>query len=623
MPKKPDFLEWVSDPARTNDELFTVEMLLERARGHDWPFDFVDHSFDAQRERTRARRLNPGHRPALHMEELEYLLERGATMKGFSGGPMDDRPLRNLDALRFFPALENVNVQSSDVTDLRPLASLKKVQYLSIAEYGDLYGCHPLCLAECGEMPALKRVHLALRHPWPDLRALGNWQTLEDVNFAGNVLALEDLPAFASARVVSLKNWPGERVALRDLRRLPDMPKARQWTLATTASLEGIERYQRVVNLDVEGCFRDLTPLATMDNITAVTLRSEQFHDLRPLAEMKRLREIKFVREWPLDLSPLADCAQLRRVEIEHCAMMRMEVAALNAGLLPEAIDFQAEKPRPLGPLKFYRLMKGNAEGAEAFFRERQLKFEAEREKFYDGDLAFQNAEKRSFAAAMQAKFDALLGRGWGLFNLPYVSVKRFQDTSRTQEFVQLVREYSAQCRWPQPVTFIIEPHGDMSEDLEEMKAREAKVSAPDGDFLMPYYDPEQVLEENAEGRRAREERYELLKREHLRRLRGEEAGDLVYAAEEEPEEPAEEDEEENEESLTTEDDDEGEGGVAIAPPPPAPPEAGASISDDLMFYLEVHEECVVANSHWADRAEYTLGVQFVPWTAEDAAALN
>ena len=54
-------MAWVSDPARTNDELFTVEIFLETARGNKWPFSYVDHSFEAKLERVNALRfkLNP------------------------------------------------------------------------------------------------------------------------------------------------------------------------------------------------------------------------------------------------------------------------------------------------------------------------------------------------------------------------------------------------------------------------------------------------------------------------------------------------------------------------------------------------------------------------------------
>lgn len=619
MTEPQDFLAWVCDPARTNDELFTVEILIEGARGGtDWPFSHVDGSYDARMERARERKFNPAHRPALHRDELKALMARAETVTNFSGAYMDSRPLRNLEALRFFPALTQVSVQKSDVTDFSPLAALRKVQYLSIAEYGDFNGCHPVSLAQCGAMPELQRLHLALRHPWPDLRGMAAWPALIDIRLNANVLALEGVTELPAMRVAHLKHWGHQSVELRDLRRLPLLPKARQLVLDATSSLEGIERYPSVVNLEVAGCFRDLTPLAAMENITAVTLIGERFQDLRPLAGMAKLREVKFVREFPLDLSPLAECPQLRRVEYDHCAMMRTEVSALNAGLLPEALDFAAEQPRPLGPLKFYRYSDDEDRGAAQFFSSREAETDAVREKFYDGDEVFKNAERRVFCTVMQAKYDQLLGRGWGIFRAPFVTIRRYPDTLRLVELVEMVRQYSAQSRFPLHVTFIVEPHGDMSEDLEEMRAREMKTSEPDADYLIKYYEQENVLEENEEGRRHREERYELLKREHLLRLRGEEEAELLYLAkgEPEPDEPAPE--EEIEEPLSPEDD--GEGGVAIAPPPTPPPSAAVEqLSDQLMFYLFVYEDCATTNSHWAERAQYHLGVPFPVWPGAEA----
>ena len=608
-------MTWVSDPTRTNDELFTVEAILETVRGHNWPFDYADNSFEAQRERARERKLNPAHRPALHHDELQALAERARTLNYFSGAPMGDRPLRNVDALRFFPALENLSVQSSDVADLSPLASLQKLQYLSIAEYADLYGCWPISLSQCGKMPVLARLHLALRHPWPDLRALAEWPALTDIAFNGNLLALEDVQVLPATRNALLKNWLKLEVPLRDCSRLPEMPRVKVLTLHSTASLAGIDRYQTVVNLELAGCFRDLSPLAAMENVTALTLIGEFFHDLQPLTRMPKLRELKFVREFPLDLAILSECPHLRRVEYEHCAMMRTEVAALNAGLLPEALDFAAEQPRPLAALKFYRLEP--SPNKPDFFATRRAKWEKARDEFYDGDVAFRAAETRAFCNAMQAKFNELLGPRWGIFQSAFVSLKRYADTIRLPELINAVREYSAQSRFPLEITFVVEPHADMSEELEEMQAREAKVAAPDTDYLMKYYEEKSVLEENEEARRQREERYELLKREHLLRLRGEAEAELAYLAKDETP-PSEEEQGTEEPNEASDSEEAGEGGVAIAPPPPAPKDT-AQLSDDLMFYLTVFEDCAAANSHWAGRAEYHLGVKFIPWNPEVA----
>lgn len=614
-----NFLKWVSDLARTNDELFTLEILLERARGHTWPHHFVEDGYDAQRERARERQLNPAYRPALHLEELRTLVAEVEKRTYFSGAYGDDRPLRDLSALRFFPFLTNVSVQSSDVTDFTPIASLPQLDYFSVAEYGDLYGCHPVCLADCGAMPHLERLHLALRHPWPDLRGMANWPKLHYISYNGSVLAMEGVGPLPAARVVLLNTWPGTRGELRDLRQLPLMPVARELTVECVSSLEGIERYPSVVNLTVSGNYRDLAPLAQMDHITALKLAGERFQDLRPLAGMKGLRELVLQREWPIDLSPLSDCPQLRRVEFEHSAMMRTEVAALNAGLLPEAEDFLAPSPRPLQELKFYRLEKDTP--GQKYFRERSNRETEARLADYEGDAGRLKAGTRVFHHAMQAKFDALLGPRWGTFDTPFTNLKRYQDTTRLRELIDLVRDYQRRVLHPLNVTLIVEPHGDMTDDLEQIQAREEKESLPDEDYLIKYTEEESVLEENAEWRRKRQERYELLKREHLLKLCGEEAAQFLNLPDDEPEAEEATDEFVAEDEPHGEPD--GEGGVALAPPPPPPPnEETTDLSESLMFYLDVWEDCVTASPHWAERAEYCLGQKFEEYSPSDEIAV-
>ncbi len=619
---KDDFISWVCDPARTNDELFTVELLLDQARlGLEWPTT-VDKSFDARMERMKARRQNPAYRPSLPREELEALAARSAAVPAFSGGGLVDRSVRDLAALRFFPALTNLSVSGSDVSDLSPVAELAELSYFSIGEHGDLGGHHALVMAQCGAMPKLERVHLALRHPWPDLRAVADWRALKDVNFSGNILAWEEVQALPTVRSVALKKWVGGSVPLRDLAKLPEMPAVRILTIHETSSLDGVERYPTVLNLEVGGIFRDLSPLTRLEKVTALTLQGELFHDLSPLARMPGLRQLRLIRERAIDLSALADCPHLRRVEMERCAMMRTEVAALNAGLIPEAEDFETPESRPLGEPRFYKIAKDD-EAAEAFFQARREKAEHRREAFFDGDEAMQKAEERYLAESLQRDLDAMLGRGWGLLTSAWmISLKRYADTMRVLEVIQLLRETSARMRLPRKFMLNVEPHGDMSYELEQMQERDRKEAEPEGDWLAKYHEPEQVLAENEEQRQMREERYQLLEREHLHQIRGEEGvdPDLIELLREEAE-PTDEAEDEEEEPLTpaTNEDDEGEGGVAIAPPPPAPPET-ESLGEELQFYVEVHEDCVVANSRWVDCASYQLDRTFEEWKPENAA---
>lgn len=69
-------------------------------------------------------------------------------MTRFHGPGLTDRPLRDLTALGFFPALEDVNLSGCDVADLSPLAVLSRVTRLSVAEYSELVGAHELDFAQ-------------------------------------------------------------------------------------------------------------------------------------------------------------------------------------------------------------------------------------------------------------------------------------------------------------------------------------------------------------------------------------------------------------------------------------------------------------------------------------------
>jgi hypothetical protein len=622
-----DFVEWVCDPARTNDELRTVELLIEQRRSDpDWPFPELRENFDAQLERMRERGVNPGYRPGLHEGEIEQLSLFSAKAFGFYGGSGYDLPLRDLKALAFFPALMSLSL-NGDFSDLSPLAALPGVKTLSLSEHNDLAGSNPLRLDECGEMLELEYFYLSLRQASPDLRAVARWPKLSNLRFNGNILSWEEVPSLPVPRLVHLRGSGYLNTPLRNLRKLPEMPAVKELAIEGTISLEGIERYPSAVNLELGGTFRDLTPLTAMTNITALTLTGEFFQDLAPLSRLPKLREVRFVRERAIDLSPLADGPQLRRVEMERCGMMRTEVAALNAGLLPEGPDFEAETLRKLGPLKFFTMGKENV-AAGKFFHARYLEFIEVRERFYDGDAAFAAAERRVAQTAIQEKLDQLLGRGWGILNwrsfvggYGMLGLKRFADTSRVREVIQVLREHSARSRFPWHFVLSVEPHGDMSEDLEERKAREEKPAATEGDWLAEYYTPESVLRENEERRRMRERYYEFLEREHLLQLREEEGVDLslLYLPKEEPEKAAEVEEESLPPPIV---DDEEAGGVAIAPPPPPPPET-KDLGEELAFHLDVYEDCIVANQHCAAKASYNLGLKPVEWTPDAQTTLR
>lgn len=628
MSQPADFLAWVTDPQRTNDELFTVELLLERMRiSPDWPFPGRHLDFEEKMKAAKARRFNPAYRPLFELNELEALQQRAATVIHFSAQGMSDRPLRDLTALRFFPALENLDITGVDLADLSPLGDLPNLKSLTLMESVEFGGAHCFDFALLGAKPALSRAWFSLRQPWPDLSALSGWTSLKNFNFHGNVLALCEVATLPAVEEVNIASWPGSTTPLRDLRVFPTMPRVRLLALGPTASLTGIERYATTLNLELTGDFTDLGPLAAMENITFLKLTGKHFTDLAPLARMPRLRELVLVRERPLDLSPLTDGSQLRRVAFERCATMRTELAALNAGLLPEADDFVAETPRPLGPLPFYLLPRED-KAAQKDHTDSLAQVTAAREAFYQGDAALQRAEARSFLTQLFGELNQLLGYRWGYVALDFaqhagrtqLSLKRYQDTTRIREIIQLLRELSARSRFPWVYDLAVEPHGDLSYEMEQLHELEEKARQPDGHWLAKYFEPESVLRENEEHERHEREKYEILEREHLYRLQ-QQQGETLDPDFPPPPDDDDEDEDddlaENEEPLREPagqgDDETPEGGVTLAPPPPAPPKT-ESLSEQLSYYLTVTENYLLVRDHWADRARYSLGESPVPY---------
>ncbi len=627
MSKPTDFIAWVTDPQRTNDELFTVELLVERMRAwQHWPFRDRSLGFEEQQKVRKERRFNPAYRPLLALDELEALQERAGTVTHFGASGMSDRTLRDLTALGFFPALENINISSVDISDLSPLGSLPRLNWLTFMESRDS-AAERLDFGRLGPKPVLDHLHLSLRQAWPDLTALSTWPVVRELNFSGNLLALAEVASIPGAVAVQAQKWIEASTPLRDLRVFPTMPKVKRLTITPTTSLKGIERYPTVVNLEVGGDFTDLGPLVALEKVTFLRLTSENFTDLTPLTRMPRLREIVLVRERPLDLSPLTEAPHLRRVDFERCATMRTELAALNAGLLPEADDFLAETPRPLGPLPFYFLPKGD-EAARDSQTERYNQVTEMRAAFYQGDAALERAEARSFLSQVFAELNVLLGYRWGYLEIDSASTagrtmlgfKRYQDTARIREIIQLLRELSARSRFPWIFDLHVAPHGDLSYEMEQLQELEEKAKQPEGHWLAKYFDPESVLRENEEDERRNREKYELLEREHLYKLQQQQGDELdpgyALPPDDDEDDDEDEDEDEMEEPLSqpTNDDDEGEGGVALAPPPPAPPDT-EDLSDQLCYYLTLTEDALYVGEHWADRARYGLGESPVPWT--------
>jgi hypothetical protein len=351
------------------------------------------------------------------------------------------------------------------------------------------------------------------------------------------------------------------------------------------------------------GPFHDLSPLEKLEKLTWVRLEGGRFMDLAPLARMRGLRELLMVRERPLDLSPLSEAPALREVNVERCAILRTELAALNAGLLPWSLDFVAPEPRAVAPLRIFTYKPDHPEVAEA----RNVKETDAREAFYGEDHHHRAAEARWFAHELQQRMDALLGEGWGdVTSFPdrwagyrHLTIQRFKDIFRMEEIVQTTRELMVTSRFPWHIMVNAEPRGDLSKDMEEIRAQREEQER---DWLDREYDAKQEREEYEEFRRNRQELYERLEREHRLRLlqqQGEEINPADFSPGAKP--AAHEGDED--------DFDEGDDGFEDEP-------EQSEFEEAMSFVFDLTETSIWVAANQRETFESTLGLRAEDWHA-------
>jgi len=548
------FHAWALEPSRTNDELYTIELLVESAWG-TWCHRHKRHEpldVDAKTAQAKRRMLNPAYRARISREKLDALVEVWADMRRFSVSTYNDRPMGEVETLRFFPQLTDVGV-SGNFPRIDALAGLRGLKSLSInsetlADIGALSG-----------LPALETLHLTLRTPWPELSALATLPALRELRYHGNLLALRDVPpllAVVEARFDADASW---QTPLRDLRELPPMPAVRHLRVESVAALAGVERFP-ILNLQLKGPFTDLSPLAAQTSVTWLRIQGQGFMDLRPLARMSALRELRLERELPLDLSPLADAPRLRQVWVHGCDIIATELASINALLPPWSDDFMLPEPRPLAPVHFIAVDR-NREDTKLIAPEPP----DPRPSFYGDDLAYAAAENRWFKAELRRRLDVLLGRGWrgrddqstswSWHDRPgnvHVHLNRFEDTFRLREVVQALRELMAAARFPWSMLLIIEPHGNLDDEMDEIAAR-------DDDDEDEATAAERDRQERLEYKQYARERRAFLERQHRLRLQQEQGLPIDPDDFSPPPEPEETDEsDEGGSAVLDGDDDEG-----------------------------------------------------------------
>ena len=460
------FADWVCDPRRTLEERFGAELLIEQTLGL-WRNKHgikVETNYEAERLRRKERGLDPAHEPRYSREDAGHAEEVLAELKKFSDGGFDDRPLRDLSILRFCPPLECLELHHSEIRDWSPLLGQSSLTTLNL--WGDRVARD---LRVIGKLTRLQSMYLHVNPPWPDLRGLENLSELRDFHFNGNVLSFRDVPQLRQVRHFEISHLGSFDIPLRTVHDLPAMPELRRLKLDNTAELDGIERYAKLLNLEVYGYFTDLTPLAALKELTHLTISGGNYETIAPLARLPNLRRLVVRHEVPPDFIPLADAPRLHEIVMEISHIVPPELASLNAMFTPWGDDFALPQPRPLAPLKLLHrdLKKGDP-------KTKDTSNAPPRDWGDDDEMG--KSEARWFVREANRRLRRLLGEGACKFDEhglnpghDMITVSRPEDIDRVREIAQCLRELIAAARHPWEILLIVDSLEHYERDMDEI----------------------------------------------------------------------------------------------------------------------------------------------------------
>jgi hypothetical protein len=356
------FIAWALDDARTIEERYTTKLLVELGVGR-WNSKrkiYEGKSLDESVAQSRERKLNPAYQPHYSAADLAKAVEYLAEIKQWWAH--SDRPIRSLEPLRFLTTLETLQLAFGEPSDVSPLAELPALRKLELGYPGSEHNSSACVdytpLARC---TALRELTLAFGTHWPDLTGIETLQELETFHLSGNLLAMPRDTSFPNVRRGSLYCRP---LAARSVADLPQFPACEFLTVSGVEKLDGIEKIPHLRNLTILGPFASFAPLESLHQLTCLTVgvpkHGDQEHQPRDVAPLTRLPQLLSFRigpdhygtDMPRDYAPLAEAPALRELVVQRCPPVEMEVAAINAGLLPWDDVFLAAEPRPIPPLR-------------------------------------------------------------------------------------------------------------------------------------------------------------------------------------------------------------------------------------------------------------------------------
>jgi hypothetical protein len=223
------FIRWALDNARTVEERYTTELIVEQ--GLNWWFMHhkISRPFDhaAIRERQRQRTLNPAYEPKLDESNVRRAAEMLHNLKTWNTWSYNERPIRDLKAFTFLTELEDLRLNNCEVTDLSVFATLPKLGVLHFAsadceDFSALAGCRQL--RELGL--TLGKSVFRVGTNWPNVQGLEQLEQLETLALSGNLLAFAPGVTWPKVRTATLNCDPLPHAKTLRATRLPSKTRS-------------------------------------------------------------------------------------------------------------------------------------------------------------------------------------------------------------------------------------------------------------------------------------------------------------------------------------------------------------------------------------------------------------
>jgi hypothetical protein len=327
------FAEYASSPDLTADEVYTVELLIERVRSN-----FDPNYWDDWSERGDARSARD-YQPAFSFDHIQPAAAelKDLSWLSFQRLPSTQRPVRDLTALRYLPNISGLVLIDNEVSDLTPLQTCTNLRRLHlernpIRNLAPLAGCVNLEELHLGDTPIES---FSVLEALPRLRELS--------------IAVDQLPAFR--RINCLPALQELKFGLGNFHSFdgfPKLPELRSICGAHVKSLSGLQRFAKLENLvNLFGEFDTLEPLRELKGLTHANILSSRVRSLEPLRGLTELRDLKVIADVvTLDLSPLESLPALHEAAIKCAGQEPASLEKLRAKLSSWDVEFRSEAPR-------------------------------------------------------------------------------------------------------------------------------------------------------------------------------------------------------------------------------------------------------------------------------------